>query len=367
LKVPFLDLSKQWEVIGPEAVTAMETVLRRGNFILGGEVAEFEQAFAAFCDATHGIGVASGLDAIKLGLRALGVQPGDEVITAANTFIATALAASSIGARPVLVDMDPESYNMDVRQIEGALTPRTRGIIPVHLYGQAADLDPILALAKRHNLFVLEDASQAHGARYHGRRVGTFGELAAFSLYPGKNLGAAGDAGVVVTNNDQLAQRLRVLRNYGSERKYYHEELGENSRLDTLQAAFLKTKIPHLDAWNQQRRAAARRYTDLLAGVGDLILPRTMAYGEHVFHLYVIQTARRDALLQHLQQRDVGCIIHYPVPIHLQKAYAHAGWKPGDFPVAEKYARQTLSLPMFPGITVEQQDYVAKCIREFFG
>lgn len=367
MKVPFLDLSKQWAVIREEALAATAAVLGRSNFILGDEVAEFERAFAAFCDAKHAVGVASGLDAIKLGLRVLDVQPGDEVITAANTFIATTLAASAIGAKPVLVDMDPASYNLDVGRIEAALTPRTRGIIPVHLYGQPADMDPLIALAKKHRLFVLEDASQAQGARYKGRRVGGLGELAAFSLYPGKNLGAAGDAGVVVTNDDTSAERLRTLRNYGSRQKYYHEELGENSRLDTIQAAFLKTKLPHLDAWNDQRRAAARRYSAALADVGDLVLPQTMPYAEPVFHLYIVQTARRDDLLQHLQRHDIGCLIHYPVPIHRQQAYADAGWCEGDFPVTEAFARRILSLPLFPGITGEQVDYVADTIRAFFG
>jgi dTDP-4-amino-4,6-dideoxygalactose transaminase len=366
MTIPLVDLKTQFLGIENDVVERMTRVARNANFILGQEVAEFEQAFAHYCQCQHGVGVASGLDAIKLTLRALDIGPGDEVITAANTFIATALAISAVGAEPVLVDIDPDAYNLDPARVSDALTGRTKAIMPVHLYGQPADMDPLLAIARARKLHVIEDASQAHGARYHGRRVGSLGDVAAFSLYPGKNLGAYGDAGVVTTNLPQVAQRLATLRNYGSSVKYYHEELGENSRLDTLQAAVLTVKLQHLDRWNARRREAAARYTERLQGVGDLVLPRVLPNVEHVFHLYVIRTRRREALMKHLQQAGVGCLIHYPVPIHLQKAYAGRGWKKGDFPVTELCADQILSLPIYGEITDPQVDHVVDSIRGFF-
>jgi dTDP-4-amino-4,6-dideoxygalactose transaminase len=367
MNVPFVDLKSQFLTIENEVMERMGAVLRNANFILGNEVAEFERVFAPFCECKHAVGVASGLDAIKLILRSLDIGPGDEVITAANTFIATALAISAVGAKPVLADIHPESYNIDPAKIPAAITPRTKALMPVHLYGQAADMDPIMEIARDRGLFVIEDASQAHGARYKGRRVGSFGHAAAFSLYPGKNLGAYGDGGVVTTNRAELADRIATLRNYGSKVKYYHDELGENSRLDTLQAAILTVKLKHLERWNGRRRQAAIRYAQRLRGVGDLVLPRTMDAAEHVFHLYVIRTKGRDALLKHLQENQIGSLIHYPTPIHLQKAYAGNGWKRGDFPVTEECAEQVLSLPMFGDITDDQVDYVVSAIRAFFG
>jgi dTDP-4-amino-4,6-dideoxygalactose transaminase len=366
MSVPFVDLKWQMAAIKAEVEPRVQAVLRNCNFILGAEVAEFEKAFASFCESRRAVGVASGLDAIKLALRALDIGPGDEVITAANTFIATALAVSSVGATPVLVDMDRRTFNMNPRLIEERLTPRTRAILPVHLYGQPADMDPILEIAERHSLQVIEDAAQGHGARYKGRRVGGFGAAAAFSFYPGKNLGACGDAGAVVTNDPAVADRVATLRNYGSRVKYYHDERGENSRLDTLQATILTVKLGRLDEWNASRRRAAAWYSERLRGVGDVVTPETMNGVEHVFHLYVIRTKRRDALMQHLAERGVGCIIHYPVPIHLQKAYADRGWKKGDYPETESAAGEIMSLPMFAGIAEAQVDEVCAAIREFF-
>jgi dTDP-4-amino-4,6-dideoxygalactose transaminase len=367
MTVPFVDLKAQFARLEHDVLERIGRVLRNTNFILGQEVAEFEQSFAQYSECRYGVGVASGLDAIKLALRALDIGPGDEVITAANTFIATALAVTAVGAKPVLVEIHPNFYNLDPARVADAITPRTKAILPVHLYGQPADMQPLLATAQERRLWVIEDASQAHGARYHGRRAGCLGHVAAFSLYPGKNLGAYGDAGVVTTNSEELAGRIATLRNYGSKVKYWHDELGENSRLDTLQATILSAKLQHLDEWNGRRRAAAARYGERLAGVGDLVLPQVMPDVEHVFHLYVVRTQRREALVRHLQQAGVGCLVHYPVPIHLQKAYAQAGWKRGDFPVTEAYADQVLSLPMFGDITDTQVDYVADCVRAFFG
>lgn len=367
MMVPFLDLKTPYAELEKEVNAGIAKVLHNTNFILGQEVVEFEQAFAAFSECRHGIGVASGLDAIKLALRALRIGPGDEVITAANTFIATVLAVTSVGAKPVLVDIDPRTYNLDPALVKAALTPRTRAIIPVHLYGQPADMDPLLALAREARVHILEDASQAHGARYHGRRVGGLSDIAAFSLYPGKNLGAYGDAGIVTTQNAELADYVATLRNYGSKVKYYHAMLGENSRLDTLQAAVLKIKLTRLDGWNAGRRRVAAWYDQFLAGVPGVVTPYVAPGVEPVYHLYVIRAPRRDELMNHLKEQGVGTIIHYPVPIHLQEAYRDAGWKPGDFPITEKYAGEILSLPMFPNLTVEQVRYVADCIRRFFG
>lgn len=366
MKVPFVDLKAQFAAIGGEALESVRKSFEKCDFILGDNVKEFEKEFASFCSCSRAVGVASGLDAIKLSLRALQIGPGDEVITSANTYIATALAVSAVGAKPVLAEMDSASYNISVPDLQRAITKKTRAIIPVHLYGQPADMDPINELAAKHNLAVVEDASQAHGARYKGRRTGSLGRIAAFSLYPAKNLGACGDAGIVVTNDDALADKIMLLRNYGSTVKYYHEVLGENSRLDTLQAGILSIKLKYLDKWNAARRTAAALYSQKLNGVGDLFLPQTMPYAEHIFHLYVVQTAHRDDLLKFLKDNGVDCVIHYPVPMHMQKAYAHAKWKQGDFPVTEKFAARILSLPMYAEITEEQINYVVETIKRFF-
>ena len=365
--VPFVDLGKMHAPMRARLAAVFEDSIDRGDFILGEAVEEFEDAFAAFCGAEYAIGVDSGTSALELALRALDVGPGDEVITAASTFIATALAIHHAGATPVLVDADQQTGNLDPGLLEQAITPRTRAIIPVHLYGHPADMDPINDLARQYDLRVIEDASQAHGARYRGRTVGTLSDVAAFSLYPAKNLGAFGDAGVLVTNNGALAERLKLLRNYGSSVKYHHSMLGFNRRLDTLQARVLSVKLEYLDQWNAARRAAAGYYRKALGSLGALIeLPDEMDGCEPVYHLYVIRTARRDALQSHLAAAGIGTVIHYPIPIHLQPAFAHLGHAPGTFPVTEQLASSVLSLPMFPGIESVDQDRVVSANGTYF-
>jgi dTDP-4-amino-4,6-dideoxygalactose transaminase len=366
MHIPFLDLKNQSDELRHEIQSAMDRVLADCNFILGKPVADFEAAFATYCDCQYGIGVASGFDALKLILRAMEIGPGDEVITVSHTFIATALAISSVGAIPVLVEVDPATCTMNPQAFEAAITPQTKAVMPVHLYGQTADMDSILEIARRRGLKVIEDACQSHGARCNGRRAGSIGDAAAFSFYPGKNLGAYGDGGAVTTSDPVLADRIRTLRNYGSAKKYFHDELGENSRLDTLQAAVLGVKLKVLDEGNAARRAAAALYTVALQGVGDIVTPSVRQGSEHVFHLYVIQTGRRDDLQRYLLEREVECLIHYPVPVHLQKAYASSPWKRGDFPLTEKLAGKILSLPISPGITTGQIEYVCDSIKAFY-
>ncbi len=314
----------------------------------------------------HAVGVDSGTSALELALRAFGIGPGDEVITAANTFIATTLAISYVGAKPVLADVDPETHNVDIACVRDAITPRTKAIIPVHLYGQPADMDPLLALAREHGLIVIEDACQAHGARYKGKRVGSLGNAAAFSFYPAKNLGAYGDGGAVVTNDPKVDERLRMLRNYGSREKYVHEMKGYNRRLDTLHAAVLHAKLKYLDQWNEARRAHAARYEQLLAGSG-VVTPQVPSYAEPIWHLYVIRSQQRDALRKHLSNRGIATGIHYPIPIHEQEAYRELGYKPGQFPVTEREAQEVLSLPMYAELTDAQIQKVADAIKEFNG
>jgi len=360
--VPFVDLAAQYAAIGEEIDEAISRVLTDTGFILGRDVSLFEEEFAAYCEARHAIGLDSGTSALELALRAFGIGPGDEVITAANTFVATALAISYTGARPVLVDIDPRTCCIDPELIEGAITERTRAIIPVHLYGQPADMDPILELAGRHGLVVIEDACQAHGARYKGRRVGSLGHAAAFSFYPAKNLGAYGDGGMLVTNDQEVADLVRMLRNYGQSRKYHHLLIGYNRRLDTLQAAVLRVKLRYLDAWNQVRRAHAREYGELLAD-GSVVLPIESDYAESVYHLYVVRARDRDRLRGRLGEEGISTGIHYPVAIHRQPAYRELGYGAGSFPVTEEYARQILSLPMYPELTPAQVRRVAEAIR----
>jgi dTDP-4-amino-4,6-dideoxygalactose transaminase len=338
-------------------------LIRNAEFIMGKAVGEFEQEFAKYVGAKHCISLNSGTAALHLALMALEVGPGDEVITAANSFIATAEAISFVGATPVFVDCDPATYNLDVTKLEKAITKKTKAIIPVHLHGCPADMEPLMALAKKHNVKVVEDACQGHGARYNGKRVGTFGDIAAFSFYPGKNLGAAGDGGAVVTNDDGLARHVRLLREHGSEKKYVHEIIGHNFRLDTLQAAVLKVKLPHLDKWNELRRAAAAYYTKNLLELG-LKVPIEPANTEHVYHLYVIQVRDREKVQAVLAEHGVQSGIHYPNPIHRQKAYSFLGIKEGAFPVSEQAAPHLLSLPMFPEITREQQDIVLAALKK---
>jgi dTDP-4-amino-4,6-dideoxygalactose transaminase len=361
MRVPFLDLKLQYEYLRPEIDAGIQRVLEDSSFVGGKAIAEFEQAFAAYLDVKHVIGVGNGTDAIYLALRACGVGPGDEVITAANTFMATTEAITGAGAQIVLVDIDPESYTLDPKLVEAAITPRTKAIIPVHLYGQPADLDAISVIAERHNLIVIEDACQAHGAWYNGQRVGTIGRVGCFSCYPGKNLGAYGDAGIVVTNDDELGARLRLMANHGSAIKYQHEIEGWNSRLDTIQAVVLKTKLPFLDEWNADRRRHAQSYATLLRETG--VKTPAIRNGDHVWHLYVIETDDREQLIDWLRHYGIATGVHYPVPVHLQPAYARLGLGPGSFPETERAASRILSLPMFPELTENQIKLVARAIQ----
>ena len=365
MNIPFVDLQSQYKSLKDELDPAVLAVMQRGDFVLGGAVTEFERAFAEYCGAKYAVGVDSGYSALELIVLAYGIGPGDEVITAANTFIATTLAISNTGATPVLVDIDPETYNIDPAKIAAAITPRTKAIMPVHLYGQPVDMDPILAIARKHGLRVFEDAAQGAGARYKGRMVGSLGDAAGFSFYPGKNLGAYGDGGAVVTNDAAIAEKVRLLRNIGQKVKYYHEVKGFNHRLDTMQAAVLLVKLPHLDGWNAARRRAAATYADLLAGL-PLITPTTAGYAEHIFHLYVVRVHNREALMEHLKERGIASGLHYPIPIHLQPAYSELGYKQGDFPITEAYAETILSLPIFPELDDDKVAYVVDAIRDYF-
>jgi dTDP-4-amino-4,6-dideoxygalactose transaminase len=366
-KVPFQDLPLQIRTLRPELDPAIDAVLRHGQFILGPEVTAFEQAWAQFCGTKHAIGVGSGTDALQLILRALGIGPGHEVITVANSFIATAEAVSYTGATPVLVDCSLDDYLIDPGAVAAAITPRTRAILPVHLYGQPANMAALATLAHHHGLALVEDAAQAHGATLNdGRPCGALGLASAFSFYPGKNLGAFGDGGAVNTQDDGLARQLKLLRNWGSVVKYHHEIQGYNSRLDTLQAAVLGVKLRHLAAWNDHRRTAAGWYRAALADLPGLVLPVEAPWtGRHVYHLFVIRLLERnrDAVAQVLAERGVQTVVHYPVPIHRQKAYAELGYAEGAFPRAEQAARTVLSLPMFPEMTPDHVALVADALR----
>ncbi len=361
MNVPFIDLQAQHRALRDELNQAIQQVMERGDFALGKDVALFEQEFAAFCGTRCAVGVSSGLAALELGLRAVGIGPGDEVIVPTHTFIATAAAVTFVGARPVLVDVDPTTYNIDVAQIEAAITPRTRAIIPVHLYGLPAEMDAILRLADKHNLAVIEDACQAHGAHYKGRRVGSLGHAAAFSFYPTKNLGGCGDAGMLVTNDPWIADQVRAMRNCGQKAKHIHELPPFNHRLDTLQAAILRVKLRCLEEWNAARRRNAALYTRLLTGSG-VVTPVEASDSSHVYHLYVVRASQRDALQAQLRERGIGTAIHYPIPIHLQPFYAGNGFRRGQFPVTEGLCGEILSLPMFPELTAEQVTTVVNAI-----
>ena len=364
--VPLVDLKAQYASIKPEMDAAIQRVLSHCGFIMGPEVKAFEDAFAVYCGTEQAVGVASGTAALHLSLLACSLGLGDEVITTPFTFFASGEAISQTGARPVFVDIDPFTYNIDPAQIEGAITPRTKAIMPVHLYGQPAEMDPILDVAHRHDLLVIEDAAQAHGAEYRGRRAGSVSDLACFSFYPSKNLGCYGDGGMIVGSDPELLARVRKLRDHGRISKYEHDELGWGYRLDALQAAILGVKLRHLDDWNEARRAHAARYDELFADT-EVMRPTVLDHVKHVYHCYVICTSRRDELVEHLKAEGIGVVIHYPLPLHLQPAYKELGHQLGDFPVSEACAEEVVSLPMYPELTDEQQQRVAEVVKAFVG
>jgi dTDP-4-amino-4,6-dideoxygalactose transaminase len=360
--IPFIDLKKQYAGIKDEVNAAIQGVLDSCQFALGSEVAAFEQEFAALCQAKYGIGVNTGTSALHLALLAAGIGAGDEVITVPFTFVATAAAIHYTGAKTVLVDVDPGTFTMDVDAIEVAITERTKAIIPVHLYGHPADMDPILDIAKRRRLIVIEDACQAHAAEYKGRRVGSLGDMGCFSFYPGKNLGAYGEGGMVVTNNDRFTRTIRMLRDWGGEKRYEHLLKGYNYRMEGLQGAILRVKLRHLAAWTEARRAAAARYDELLADSG-VIPPKALPYARHVYHIYAVRTRRRQAMQEALQAQGIQTGIHYPTPVHLLPAYADLGYQAGDFPQSEQAANEVLSLPMSADLTLAQCEEVAHAVK----
>jgi len=364
-KIPFYDMTRQYRALQPAIDSAVRRVFERAWFILGEEGQRFEEEFASYLGAKHGIGVGSGTEALHLALLACGVESGDEVITVPNTAVPTISAISFANAVPKLVDIDPATFTIDVNKLEAAITVRTKVIMPVHLFGQSADLSPILEIARRRNLKVIEDACQAHGALYGDRKVGTLGDTGCFSFYPSKNLGAYGDGGLVCTNDAEIADRLRLLRNYGQRKRYYHITKGFNSRLDEMQAAILRTKLPDLDETNQRRQQIALYYDKLLKGA-PVITPQRVKHGTHIFHLYVIRAPQRDVLMAYLAEQGIETIIHYPVPVHLQEAYSDLNVDKGSLPAAEKAAEEIVSLPIYPEIREDEVEAVAESIRRFY-
>jgi len=373
MEVPLLDLRKQYLTIKSEIDAAVSRVLSSGHFILGPEVEALEQGIAQYCGVKYAIGVASGTDALLLSLRALGIGPGDKVIVPSFTFFATAGVVHNVGAAPVFADIDPKTYNIDPENVREffshypSLITEAKAIIPVHLYGQPADMDAIMEIAKEYNLYVIEDAAQAIGAEYRGRKVGTIGHLGCFSFFPTKNLGAYGDGGMVITNDDKLAERVRILRVHGSKPKYYHHTVGTNSRLDALQAAILRVKLPHLEEWTAARQRIATTYDEMLKDVQGIETPYRAPDRTHIFHQYTIRVAdgKRDALQKYLEGQDIGTGIYYPLPLHLQECFQPLGYKKGDLPVSEQASHEVLSLPIFPELTEEEQTYVIQAIKAF--
>ncbi|HLL80637.1 MAG TPA: DegT/DnrJ/EryC1/StrS family aminotransferase [Ktedonobacteraceae bacterium] len=361
-EIPLNDLQAEFQSIKHEVMPAIERVLDGMQLFLGPQCHRFEEDFARYCGSRYGVAVSNGTDALVLALRACQVSAGDEVITVANTFIATVEAIAQVGARPVFIDIDPQTYVMDWRQIEAVVTPRTRAIIPVHLFGHPVEMQPVLDIARRHNLRVIEDASQAHGATYQGRRVGSFGDIACFSLYYSKNLGAYGEAGICTTGNGELAETLRILRDHGSRVRYQHDLLGMNNRIDELQAAILNVKLPYLDRWNARRQSHARAYNDALQDIVEQI-PVARSWASHVYYVYVIQVRERDHFRNALQQAAIGTGVHYPIPLHLQSACRHYGYAPGSLPITEAASERIVSLPMYPELTGEQIERVISTIR----
>jgi len=367
MKVPFLDLKAHHAPLTEEFDRAIREVIESSAFAGGPFVERFEEEFASFCGSSYAIGVGNGTDALWLALLALGIGEGDEVITVPNTFIATAEAITYCKARPVFVDVDPDTFTMNPAELEKSLTKKTKAIIPVHLFGQPADMDSILEFARANGLFVVEDAAQAHGAQYKGQKAGTMGDAGCFSFYPGKNLGAFGEAGAVVTNDPELRKQIQMLRDHGQSRKYYHSTMGWNCRMDGIQAAILSIKLSHLDKANSLRRKHALEYNQAFAGIDEVLTPFEAKYARHVYHVYAVRVQERDAVLRHLQEKGVGCAVHYPVPVHLQEAGRNLGYTKGAFPIAEKLADEFLSLPMFPELTEEQIEYVGRCVSETVG
>lgn len=365
-KVPFLQFDYQHKPLKSAFLQAFEQFIDSNYYVLGKKVNEFEQAYAAYHDLPYCVGISNGLDSLHIALKVLGIGEGDEVIVPSNTYVATVLAVSFVGAKPVFVEPEWTTYNIDPDKIPAAITPRTRAIIPVHLYGQPANMSAILDIAKKHNLFVIEDNAQAHGATHHNQKTGTFGHLNATSFYPSKNLGALGDAGALTTSYENYYQHAKTYRNYGSRVRYYNEVIGLNARLDELQAALLLIKLKHLDTWNLERQKLANTYAHYLQPIEEIILPQTAPNNTHVFHLFVIRAKKRDLLMQYLKANGIDTLIHYPVPPHLQACYQSLGYQKGDFPIAEQLADECLSLPLYPGLTEEQIHYVAKNIQQFY-
>jgi dTDP-4-amino-4,6-dideoxygalactose transaminase len=366
MKVNFVDLKAQYQSIKPEIDSAIQDVISNTAFILGKAVADFEEKFAKYCRVKYSLGINSGTSALIMAMKALGIGEGDEVITTPNTFIATAEAISCAGATPRFVDIEEKSYNLDPKKLKKAITGKTKAVIPVHLYGQPADMDPILEIAKKSGIAVIEDACQAHGAEYKGKRTGSLGKVGCFSFYPGKNLGAYGEGGSVTTDDEEIAQKVKMLRDHGSPKKFYHQYVGNNCRLEGIQGAVLTVKLKYLDRWNQARRKNADLYRKYLAGT-DVKLPQEMPYAKHVYHVFCIRVKNREKLIDFLSKKEIFTNIHYPIPIHLQKAYDFLGYKKGDFPVTEGCMDEILSLPMFAELTEEQIKYTADCIKEFYG
>lgn len=364
-KIPYLDLPAQLRPLRKEIDAVIARTIDNCSFCLGPDVAQFEKDFARYCGAEHCVAFNTGTSALHVAMLLLGIGAGDEVISTPHTFVATSWAISYVNAKPVYVDIDDATFNLDPRLIEKAITPRTKAIVPVHLYGHPFDLDGVLAVARKHNLPVVEDACQAHGAKYKGRTIGTFGAISCYSFYPGKNLGAAGEGGALVTNNADFARRARSLREHGSSVRYYHDEVGFNYRMEGIQGAVLGVKLPHLPAWTAGRQRVARRYAELLKDT-PLQLPVQADWAESVWHLYVVRHPQRDALKKHLEANGVGCALHYPLPLHLQKCYSSLGYRAGDFPVSEKAARECLSLPIYPELTDAQIERVVAVIKDFF-
>jgi dTDP-4-amino-4,6-dideoxygalactose transaminase len=364
MSIPFIDFKEQNQLIQGEVDTGFKKVFEKGDYILGEQAKTFEAAFSKYCEVKYGVGVNSGTDALHLALMALDIQEGDEVIVPTHTFIATALCVSFCRAKPVFVDIEADTYNIDPKSFQKAITKKTKAVIPVHIYGQPANMDEILSIARKHGIKVVEDAAQAHGSRYKGKRVGSMGDVACFSFYPTKSLGACGDAGMIVTNDKSIYEKVLMLRDYGRHGRYEHKIKGTNSRLDTLQAVVLNAKLKHLDTWNEMRAKNAAIYAELLKPFKNLTTPVTQADRTHVFQTYAVLVPNRDKVMESMKTQGVGVLIHYPVGLHLQEAYAELGYKQGDFPVAEKVASQVMSLPMFPHMTKEQIGAVVAALKK---